>query len=638
MANTASSASLGERDPGSLDPSGAVTAQTAIDAEARAWTAFASASTDDLFCKAWLELQCSLISGVNAGLLLLYDDVSQSYVPAAVWPDPRRDLSYLTEAAERSLAQRRGAVLGLDVAEQERMASGSVHVAYPIETDAAVRGTVVLDLTARSESQLQSVLRQLLWGAGWLEAMLRRRGVRREVLLLERAATGLDLLQAAQQCSSLDHASLAIVNELATKLRADRISLGMERDGRLKVRAISRTALFDPKSQLVESLANAMEEVVDQESCVSFPSIPGSRGRVNVALRDVAARAGDKAVLGVPMMNRGKPTGALILERSVGPAFDADTVLLCEMLGELLGPPLERMLNEERWLSGRLVDKLAEWRDSLLGPRRPTLKLSAIIVLLAALFLAFADGEFRVSAKTVVEGAVQRAVVAPFESYLADALVRAGDTVVAGQLLARLDDRDLRLERVKWSSELEQTEQKYREALAKRDRSASRVLAAQLSQAEAQLALTDEKLARTRLVAPFDGIVVSGDLSQLLGAPLEQGKVLFELAPLNAYRVILMVDERDIGYVSPTQQGELALTGLSGQTLRFTVKTITSVSAPQEGRNVFRVEAALEQAPRALRPGMEGVGKIAAGERRLIWIWTRNFIDWARIRFWTWLP
>jgi len=216
--------------------------------------------------------------------------------------------------------------------------------------------------------------------------------------------------------------------------------------------------------------------------------------------------------------------------------------------------------------------------------------------------------------------------------------VRAGDTVRAGQPMARLDDRDLRLERVRWSSEREQAERKYREALAKRDRAASRILAAQLSQAEAQLALTDEKLARTRLVAPFDGIVVSGDLSQLLGAPLEQGKVLFELAPLDAYRVILKVDERDIGYVAVAQRGELALTGLSGRTLPFTVKTITSVSTPQDGRNYFRVEAALEQAPPTLRPGMEGVGKIVAGERRLVWIWTRHFVDWARISLWTWLP
>ena len=41
--------------------------------------------------------------------------------------------------------------------------------------------------------------------------------------------------------------------------------------------------------------------------------------------------------------------------------------------------------------------------------------------------------------------------------------------------------------------------------------------------------LIDAQLSRTRIVAPFDAIVVKGDLSQSLGAPVERGNVLFEL-------------------------------------------------------------------------------------------------------------
>jgi hypothetical protein len=101
---------------------------------------------------------------------------------------------------------------------------------------------------------------------------------------------------------------------------------------------------------------------------------------------------------------------------------------------------------------------------------------------------------------------------------------------------------------------------------------------------------------------------------------------------------VLKVDERDIAHVALGQHGELALTGISGPTLPFTVKTITSVSTPQEGRNFFRVEAQLANASARLRPGMEGVGKIVAGERGLLWIWTRTFMDWLRLSLWTWLP
>jgi multidrug resistance efflux pump len=308
------------------------------------------------------------------------------------------------------------------------------------------------------------------------------------------------------------------------------------------------------------------------------------------------------------------------------------------VVAELVAPGLERLLERERPIGGRWIEQLAEWRERLVGPRHPTLKLSALLLAVCVAFLLVARGEFRISAKTMIEGATQRSIVAPFESFLAEAPVRAGERVHAGQLLARLDDRDLRLERVRWASEKEQAERKYRDALARRDRVAGRILAAQIGQADAQLALVEEKLGRTRLVAPFDGVVVTGDLSQLLGAPLEQGKVLFEVAPLDSYRVVLQVDERDVAYVAAGQEGALALAGHTAGTLPFRVSTVTSVSTPRDGRNFFRVEAALQETSPTLRPGMEGVGKISAGRARLAWIWTRSFTDWARVALWSWMP
>jgi hypothetical protein len=613
-----------------------IVSHSSEDREAHAWSAFASAATDDAFCRTWLALQCAEIPDVRAGLLLLHEPSGEAFIPAAAWPDERRDLGYLSAAAERALKERRGTVLGLEPAEREQVAPGRVHVAYPVEGDAGVQGAVVLDLDARPEPQLQAVLRQLLWGAGWLEAMLRRRAAGDQSKLLERAATSLDYLQVAQQHRRLEAAAIAVVNEIATRCGAERVSLGIEEAGNLRLRAISRTAWFDRRSRLVESIESAMEECIDQEAAIVLPPVQGTPARVQIALGELAAQANSPAALSVPLLSRGRPIGALVIERSA--ALDAHTRLSCEMAGELLGPVFEALAERERWFSGRIADVASSWRDKLLGPRHPTVKLATLLILAVVLYLGLADGEFRVSARTSIEGSVQRAVVAPFEGYIAEANARAGDRVSSGQLLARLEDRDVELERVRWASEREQSELKYREALGKHDRVASRILAAQRERAQAQLSLAEDKQARTRLVAPFDGIVVSGDLSQLLGSPVEQGKVLFELAPLGTYRVILKVDERDIAHVAPGQRGELSLTGVSSLTLPFKVSAVTSVSSPEEGRNVFRVEADLENAPPMLRPGMEGVGKIAAGERRLIWIWTRPFIDWARITFWSWMP
>jgi hypothetical protein len=62
------------------------------------------------------------------------------------------------------------------------------------------------------------------------------------------------------------------------------------------------------------------------------------------------------------------------------------------------------------------------------------------------------------------------------------------------------------------------------------------------------------------------------------------------------------------------------------------------VAGVEEGQNLFRVEAALDAAPAQLRPGMEGVGKVEAGQRTLAWIWTHRFVDWLRLAWWRWVP
>ena len=132
--------------------------------------------------------------------------------------------------------------------------------------------------------------------------------------------------------------------------------------------------------------------------------------------------------------------------------------------------------------------------------------------------------------------------------------------------------------------------------------------------------------------------MVEGDLSQKLGAPVERGQVLFEVAPLESYRVVLQVDERDVADVAVGQRGTLLLSAFPSEPIPFAVEKITPVSSALEGRNYFRVEARPEGAGGRLRPGMEGVGKIEIGRRRVIWIWTRQAIDWFRLALWSWLP
>jgi RND family efflux transporter MFP subunit len=286
----------------------------------------------------------------------------------------------------------------------------------------------------------------------------------------------------------------------------------------------------------------------------------------------------------------------------------------------------------------KAADSLATQLRRLLGPGYLLRKIIGIGIVVLVLFFSVFKVDYRVTATTSLEGVVQRVVAAPFNGYVKEAPVRPGDVVQEGQTLCLLDDRDLKLERVKWLTEKEQLSKQFSEAIAKHDRSQVLILRSKINQAEAQFALIEEQLSRTKVTAPFHGVVMSGDLSQSLGAPVERGQVLFEVAPLNEYRVIAQVDERDILEVRAGQKAELVLSSVPGEAFPFAVEKITPVSVAKEGTSSFRVEGKMEQNSPRLRPGMEGVGKITIDRRRLIWVWTHEAVDWMRLQMWKWMP
>ena len=178
----------------------------------------------------------------------------------------------------------------------------------------------------------------------------------------------------------------------------------------------------------------------------------------------------------------------------------------------------------------------------------------------------------------------------------------------------------------------------YNRALAERARADINIIKAQIDQAAAQIALLDEQIARTKLTAPFDGLVISGDLSQSIGAAVQRGEELFEIAPLQSYRVILEVEETDIANIQIGQTGNLVVSALPNELFAYSVDRITPVSESEEGRTFFRVEAYLDMASHRLRPGMGGIAKTQVERRHLAWIWTHQLLDWLRLKLWAWLP
>jgi RND family efflux transporter MFP subunit len=593
------------------------------------WSLLVNARTSEQLCRAWLGILCQWIPGTQAGLLLLHEE-GDNYAPAAVWPDPAKDMSFLAGVAEEALGERRGVV--------REEASGLAQCAYPLLSADQTYGVVVLHVVARGDAAVRDALRLLHWGAGWLVGLFDRRHLLDRDLRLKRSALLQDVLLGVLGEARPEDAARWVVNRLVEALPCRQALIGrVPREGAaLELLSVSGSASFEPRSNLLAAAREAMAEAVQSGEAGIHPpqELEGDALALAAsALADYCQEAQARFAIVLPLVHRGRAIGAVLLD------FDArqspETCAFVQTLALALAPALSLHHTASRSLWVHARERRQAGLRALMGARYPGLKLAGLGAALALVAAAAVPVDFRVRSPATVEGHVLRAAVAPFAGFIHEARLRAGDRVKAGDVLARLDDRDLKLEDNKWSAQAELAERKLREAMARGSAVAMQLSQAELDEARAELTLVRSKLARADITAPFDGVVVRGDLSQQLGAPVEQGKLLFEVAPLTAWRVVLKVDERDIVHLREGEAGELVLAGLPGERYTIRVSKVTPVATAEDGRNNFRVEAEVVGQRGGIQPGMEGVGKVDAGERTLLWIGFHRLADWLRYTAWT---
>ncbi|OQX64182.1 MAG: hypothetical protein B5M56_00375 [Desulfococcus sp. 4484_241] len=598
------------------------------------WTGIAEWDDRETFFGSWLGLQCSLVKGCCQAVLVLADSETRKYLPVAAWPEEGQEGERLADVLEQALAEREGMLVALSSANGEPRFG----LAYPIIVDTECVGAVAVEVASAKEEELRPVMESLQWGAVWIENHYRRRRNLEDGETLTRLKAAVDILACVLAEEHFDGAAMSFVTAVATRMGCDRVSLGLVKKKFARVMAVSHSAVVGKKMNLLKSIGSAMDEAVAQRTEVVYPSRAESQ---TLVLRDhehLAVKHGTKAILTIPLYGRGKYYGAVTLERQKDRPFTTDEVSYVKSVAALSGPALESKYQQDRPTALIVLSAMKRQAARLFGPGYTGRKASVLAAVLAILFFFTAKGDYRITAATVLEGAVQRSVVAPFDGFIAEAPVRAGDVVDKGDLLCALDDRDLRLERIQWLGRRNQYQRQLQNAIARSDRAEANIIQAQLDQVTAQLKLAETKLARVKIKAPFAGVLLNGDLTQRLGGAVRRGEELFRIAPLNAYRLILKVDESRIADVAEGQKGTLVLSALPEDTYTFTVTKITPLTISAEGRNYFRVEAILDHPSPLLRPGMEGVGKINIDRRLLIGIWTRPLAEWFRLELWSLWP
>lgn len=577
---------------------------------------------------AWLGWVCAQLPHARAALVVTDDAVSGQFHARALWPgDLPQDQDELLQGATAAVLDRKAPLI-------TPLDDGSGQIgSYPVFVQGRLRAVVTLLLASADEGELQRALAIVEYCCGWLELSLGRAVLGEMDRQTGRQQIVIDSIALVLGERDFDHAALRFVNLMGRHLQAERVALGFVKRRELKIHSQSDSSDHGKKHELVKLTRAAMQEAVDQQESIMLPA-PESHNRVSVAHARLAQAQGGRALMSIPLVDKELCYGAILFERPAEQPFSENELIVAEALANYVGVVLEEKRQSSLPLYAYAGRSLVNQLSRLFGPGYLGRKIAVFCLLAASLFLAYTPGPYKLSADAVLEGAELRAIVVPFEGYLQSAELRAGDTVDKGGLLAELDTRELRLQRMSWISQQATSRRQYEDALARQERAQVQISKAQMERAAAELELLDFQISQATLEAPFDALLVSGDLSQRIGTVFRQGDVLFELAPSERYRLALYIDEFRINDVHPDQTGQLVLAALPEQEFSFSITRINPIAEVREGATVYRVEADIDGNADLLRVGLEGVARIYIDERLLVSVWTRGIRDWLKLQIW----
>ncbi|HYG22381.1 MAG TPA: efflux RND transporter periplasmic adaptor subunit [Verrucomicrobiae bacterium] len=210
---------------------------------------------------------------------------------------------------------------------------------------------------------------------------------------------------------------------------------------------------------------------------------------------------------------------------------------------------------------------------------------------------------------------------------IAELPVNIGDQVKEGALLCALDDRDLQTERSSRVTEIEgarlqvlqaqrlfeRSKRLYESKLisqeAFQDTETSYELAKNsLERAEKGLKIVEDKLAKTRIVAPFDCTVLTRPVAigQAVSGSggFNSGTDIMSIADLREMIITAHLNQADVIRIRPGQEVEISVEAVPGLKLKGEVERIAPQATIRNNMKGFTTQVRLRKLDDRVRPGM----------------------------------
>ncbi len=253
-----------------------------------------------------------------------------------------------------------------------------------------------------------------------------------------------------------------------------------------------------------------------------------------------------------------------------------------------------------------------------------------------ALLCAFIPYPDRVEAPFRLVASETRVVTAPFDAVLETVNVKSDMHVSKNNtVLAQLSTREIDLSISRHVAKQAVAESKISAARVAQEPAKVKRARLEADIAKAEIEILRQRRTLAKIIPQISGVVTSAEIKNRVGTVVSRGQTLFEIANTDTLEIEIFVPDRRIVSVAAGQEGQLALAAQPGRHETFRVSGVHPISEAQTNRAVFRVDARfLKTADLGLRPGMEGVARIAIGTSTLGWLAVRDALNFIRGYFW----
>jgi RND family efflux transporter MFP subunit len=438
----------------------------------------------------------------------------------------------------------------------------------------------------------------------------------------------------------LDRVLDAIVNGPSSVIPYERAAVALEQRGRLQLKAMSGVPKINPGDPNTSRLQELLEWASLSKESIFIAQhgdeVEDERPETRLKFEKYFADSGMRAFHALPLADDDGTVGVLSFESSQ-PDFLGTAHL--EMIKVLAGQATVALRNASLYREVPFIDVL----KPILEKKRKFLALEkrrrwALVagVGIALLFLAAFPLPLRVDGPALVAPAHSARVQPEVAGIVHVVSVREGDVVKQGTVLASLADWQYRSELAAAQSKYETAVSQMNHALAANDGTEAGIERVQADYWDAEVARARERLQRTLLRSPIDGLVATAYVEDSVGRDLKPGDTLLEIVDTSRASVDVAVDENDVILLRPGQKASVKLEGFPTRTFHGEVTVVSPKGELQGDERIFFARVRIPNSEGLIRTGMQGRGKILTAWRPAGEVFFRRPAMWLWSKIWLW--